>query len=489
MEKEQTLLARARAYEREHFAAHGDERPLLHLTPPVGWMNDPNGLCRYQGRYHLFFQYYPYSTVWGPMHWGHAVSDDLLTWEYLPCALAPDSQADAQGCFSGSAVETAEGLMLVYTGVPSPERQTQCMALGDGVDFVKYDGNPIIDPDELPTEYSRQDFRDPKVWREQDGYRMAVGSRHGERSGTILLLESADARHWRLLGEVDSGRMRYGRMWECPDFFPLDGRQVLVVSPQEMQETELFHQGYNAIALIGDFDGRQFNRRSIQPVDQGLDFYAPQTVLAPDGRRLMIGWMENWDYCKKTPRTHPWYGQMSLPREIHLQNGRLIQQPAREIEQYWQNTVCVKDTLVRNFQKYPQISGRALDMTLGFSPAEEACRSVTVTLAADDTRETRLTCDFVRKELIFDRRKSGGVPEAFALHRVAVPELDTRCALRIILDRESVEIFLNEGERAFSYRIFTPPEARDIRFAADGKLCMQCTAHLLSREIKPGENA
>ena len=195
-----------------------------------------------------------------------------------------------------------------------------------------------------------------------------------------------------------------------------------------MQENELFHQGYNAIALIGDFDGRQFNRRSIQPVDQGFDFYAPQTVLAPDGRRLMIGWMENWDYCKKTPRTHPWYGQMSLPREIHLQNGRLIQQPAREIEQYWQNTVCVKDTLVRNFQKYPQISGRALDMTLGFSPAEEACRSVTVTLAADDTRETRLTCDFVRKELIFDRRKSGGVPEAFALHRVAVPELDARCA-------------------------------------------------------------
>ena len=134
---------------------------------------------------------------------------------------------------------------------------------------------------------------------------------------------------------------------------------------------------------------------------------------------------------------------------------------------------------------------RAYLQTYGFAERirEFDVSSATVALAADDTRETRLTCDFVRKELIFDRRKSGGVPEAFALHRVAVPELDTRCALRIILDRESVEIFLNEGERAFSYRIFTPPEARDIRFAADGKLCMQCTAHLLSREIKPGENA
>lgn len=130
-----TPLERARAYEREHFFAYRDERPLLHLTPPVGWMNDPNGLCRYQGRYHLFFQYHPYSLFWGPMHWGHAVSDDLLHWEYLPCALAPDTPADEKGCFSGSAVPMENELLLFYTGVPDAQRQTQCIARGDGIDF------------------------------------------------------------------------------------------------------------------------------------------------------------------------------------------------------------------------------------------------------------------------------------------------------------------------------------------------------------------
>lgn len=475
-----SMLQKARNYEREYFEAYGQERPWLHLTPPVGWMNDPNGLCRYQGRYHLFFQYHPYSTVWGPMHWGHAVSDDLLTWEYLPCALAPDTPGDAAGCFSGSALETEDGLMLVYTGVPTPERQSQCMAVGDGIDFIKCPENPVIDPDQLPDAYSRQDFRDPKVWKEADGYRMAVGNRHASRSGAILLMKSADARHWQLCGEIDSSLGINGRMWECPDFFPLDGKQTLIVSPQEMQESELFHQGYNAIALIGDFDGERFDRQRIQPVDQGLDFYAPQTVLAPDGRRLMIGWMENWDYCKKTPREHPWYGQMSLPRELHIRDGMLIQQPVREMEQRWRNTVCVNDTLVGNYVQYPQIAGRALDMTLRLSPAEEACGGITVTLAANEQYETKLICDFKRHAIVFDRSKSGGIPEAYALHRVSVPELNAHCVLRLILDKESVEIFLNDGERAFSYRLFTPREARDIRFSAEGKIHLSCTAHLLS---------
>lgn len=472
-----SMLQKARDYEREHFDAHRAERPLLHLTPPVGWMNDPNGFCRYQGRYHLFFQYHPYSTVWGPMHWGHAVSDDLLRWEYLPCALAPDTGADAQGCFSGSAVEAEGQLMLIYTGLPVKERQTQCIAMGNGIDFVKPGDNPVLDPDQLPPEYSRQDFRDPKVWREKKGYCMAVGNRHASRSGTILLMRSDDARRWRLCGELDSSRMTHGRMWECPDFFALDGRQVLMVSPQEMQGDELFHPGYNAIALIGDFDGQSFHRGAVQPVDQGLDFYAPQTVLAPDGRRLMIGWMENWDYCKKTPREHPWYGQMSLPRELALRDGRLCQQPAREIEKYWGEAFHFEDTLDAAWRAYPGPSGRALDLTLRLSPLPVGCASVTIRLAADSLHETLLTCDFMHHELIFDRRRSGGVPEEYALHRVFVPEMDTQLLLRLVLDRESVEIFLNGGERAFSYRLFTPRTARDIAFSSQGRIAASMDAH------------
>lgn len=444
-------------------------------------MNDPNGLCRYQGRYHLFFQYHPYSLFWGPMHWGHAVSDDLLRWEYLPCALAPDTPADEKGCFSGSAVPLENDLMLFYTGVPDAQRQTQCMARGDGIDFVKASANPVLAPEQLPADYSRQDFRDPKVWRTADGFRMAVGSRHREHSGTVLLLSSENGLRWTLRGPLESSRMINGRMWECPDFFALDGRQLLVVSPQEMQENELFHQGYNAICLIGDYDpaGPSFRTESVQPVDQGLDFYAPQTVLAPDGRRLLIGWMENWAVCKRTPRTHPWYGQMSLPREISLRNGRLLQQPIRELEGYWGEEIRAADTLTSEPSAYPGLQGRMLDMNIECEPVDTPCEALTIRLAADAEHETALICDFTRHELVFDRRKSGGVPEEAALHRVPVPELSPTLSLRIVMDRESVEIFLNGGARALSYRVYTPPSAEGLSFAAQGAIRAAICAHRL----------
>ena len=190
MSKNPTPLERVRDFEREQAQKlSANERPLFHLTPLVGWMNDPNGFCWYKGQYHLFYQYHPFSRQWGPMHWGHAVSSDLLHWTYMPCALAPDTAADAGGCFSGSAVETPDGrLMLVYTGVQPAgtfrrETQAQCVAFGDGMNFEKSLMNPVIRHAHLPEGYSEFDFRDPKVWREKDGsYRMVVGNRHEERS-------------------------------------------------------------------------------------------------------------------------------------------------------------------------------------------------------------------------------------------------------------------------------------------------------------------
>ena len=188
-------LKRVRDFEREQAVKlAAEERPLFHLTPLVGWMNDPHGFCWYKGQYHLFYQYHPFARQWGPMHWGHAVSEDLLRWTYMPCALAPDTAADAGGCFSGSAVETPDGqLMLVYTGVQPAgtfrrETQAQCVAFGDGQDFEKSLLNPVVRRAHLPEGYSVFDFRDPKVWREDGLYYMAVANRHGERQGAILLL-------------------------------------------------------------------------------------------------------------------------------------------------------------------------------------------------------------------------------------------------------------------------------------------------------------
>ena len=164
-----------------------EDRPGFHLSTRVGWMNDPNGFSYYQGKYHLFYQYHPYDPYWGPMHWGHAVSEDLLHWEYLPAALAPDQDYDRDGCFSGSAVTLPDGKqLLMYTGVKRipvsdgefRDEQTQCLAIGDGIDYVKYEHNPILDREDIPEGCSKADFRDPKMWQEEDGtYRCVVANR------------------------------------------------------------------------------------------------------------------------------------------------------------------------------------------------------------------------------------------------------------------------------------------------------------------------
>ncbi len=206
-------LQKARDYERPYPGNGASPRPCYHLTPRIGWMNDPNGFSYYKGQYHLFYQYHPYSTQWGPMHWGHAVSPDLLHWTYLPCALAPDQPYDGAGCFSGSAIELPDGRqLLMYTGVrreaqpngTTQDVQTQCVAIGDGLDYEKLDCNPVLDETDLPEGGSRYDFRDPKLWREADGtYRCVVGNRTSDGSGSLPIYRSEDCIHWQLETVLD----------------------------------------------------------------------------------------------------------------------------------------------------------------------------------------------------------------------------------------------------------------------------------------------
>ena len=375
------VLKKARTYE-EQFGAYirPEERPLFNLTPRVGWMNDPNGFMAYHGQYHLFYQYHPYATRWGPMHWGHAVARDMLHWDYLPAALAPDKDYDNAGCFSGSALELDDGRqLLMYTGVSEKcaddgvkeVYQVQCLAFGDGLDYVKYEKNPVIGGADIPKGFSHHDFRDPKIFRRSDGsFACVVGNRSDDGSGAVLLYESPDAIHWRFVSVLDRSCNELGKMWECPDFFELDGRYVLVVNPQEMCQVGLeFHNGNGTVCLIGDFDAQQgtFQRRHVHAVDYGLDFYAPQTTLTPDGRRVMIGWMQNW-YTSIAPESSRWFGQMSLPRELSLRDGRLIQMPVRELDQLHGQRISYQNVPVGEETVLNGVCGRTIDMTVTVRP-------------------------------------------------------------------------------------------------------------------------
>ena len=228
------MLEKARKYEFiQGQQIKEEERPAFHITPYVGWMNDPNGFSYYKGEYHLFYQYNPYSTHWDSMHWGHVVSKDLLHWNYVPTALAPDEDYDKFGCFSGSAIELEDGRqLLMYTSVNQEKLedgtvrdiQTQAVAVGDGKDYEKYDKNPVLTAKDLPKGASKVDFRDPKIWKGNDGnFYCVIGSRPADGSGQILLYRSKNGFEWEFVSILAKNQNRYGKMWECPDFFELDG--------------------------------------------------------------------------------------------------------------------------------------------------------------------------------------------------------------------------------------------------------------------------
>ena len=441
----------------------------------------------YNGEYHLFYQYHPYNSHWGPMHWEHAVSSDLLHWRYLPAALAPDTDYDRDGCFSGSAVTLDDGRqLLMYTGVINETQpdgshlgvQTQCIAVGDGIDYEKYPGNPVLDRKDLPENGSRFDFRDPRIWRTSDGtFRCVAGNCTPDKDGQILLFSSPDGLKWKFEKILLQNNGRFGKMWECPDFFELDGKQVLLISPQDMLPQGFeYHNGNGTVCIIGSYDEATdtFHEELDQAIDYGIDFYAPQTVVAPDGRRIMIGWMQNWDTCNLHSPEKPWFGQMSIPRELSVRDGRLIQRPVRELEDFRQNRISYKHVVFNDIIRLEGIQGRRIDMELTLRPgdADEMYRKFAVRFAQNGTCHTALSFRPHESILKIDRKFSGSRRAIIHQRRSLVNSTDGQIKLRIILDNFSVEVFANDGEHAMSATIYTDPAADGILFYADGKVDM-----------------
>ena len=465
-----------------------EARPEYHLTPWAGWMNDPNGFCFFQEQYHMFYQYFPYKSRWDDMYWGHAVSRDLLHWEYRPAALAPDRYYDQDGVFSGSAMPIPNGcLLLMYTGVrlengterPEKEVQTQCIAFGDGTNFEKYERNPVLDENALPAGGSRRDFRDPKMIRLKDGrYAALVANRSEDDSGQILIYTSTDGFSWKYETVLAANRNRFGKMWECPDFFELDGKHVLLVSPQDMlPQGYEYHGGNGTLCLVGSFDEESlaFTEEKNQSIDYGIDFYAPQTILTPDGRRVMIGWMQNWDACAIREPEAPWAGQMSLPREIHIRDGRLYQWPIREFDLLRHDKVEYKNVEVGNEKLYLDgISGRMIDMEVCVRPKNPEASYAKFVIRFAEKGETCTSIRFRPREstLKIDRKFSGSRRAILHQRRCFVEDAQEELRMRIILDRYSCEIFIDGGRKVMTSALYTDQSAEKISFRADGDVVM-----------------
>ena len=407
-------------------------RPKYHITGQKGWINDPNGVIKYKGQYHVFYQHHPYSLKWGPMHWGHVVSDDLLHWRYLPIALTPGDEFDKDGCFSGSSFVYDDKLYIVYTGFIFNEdnekiKQQQCLAYSsNGVDFIKL--GLIIGEDNLPKEYAPNDFRDPCVYIENDEFIVLVAARKINGKGTILKYVSKDLKKWDFVSEIfpsDSD----GIMIECPDYVKDLG---LLIHCEQFQNVDgyLHHNLHSNYYDIGKFDkSNKFISTKKGMIDYGFDFYAPQVILEDN---ILIAWMDMWERIEPSEK-YGYAGSLTIPRYLSIKNNDLYQTPV----------LPSKEVKLDFDKKYLE------HVKTGFYKLEiNDLKVLHIEFRKGDKHHTLL--DFKGDMWVFDRSNSGEKIEGKEIDSDSINGIrkmpydqNNKQEIYLVLDLFSIEIFIN----------------------------------------------
>lgn len=450
LQKDLTRLVR-RIEAADRAKVDADPRRLrFHLMPPVGWLNDPNGLCWYNGNYHVFYQYSPFNPNRGVIFWGHWSSPDLLHWTQQPVPLCPDQPWNLHGVYSGSALVEEDALYLYYTGSVKFDGdydfinngRASSTALAITKDGVHIDSNQLLlENKDYPADLSCH-VRDPKVWKQDGHYYMVLGARTKDSVGEVLVYESEDKLNWTHINTITTPEP-FGYMWECPDLFCVDGQYILCMSPQGVTRQgnkyqNIYSCGY--FPLYGDFRG-EYTLGEYVESDVGFDYYAPQTFEAPDGRRIVIGWMgmPDADYSNPTANESGWQHGMSVPRELHWNGTCLTANPVSEL-----------DALHTNH--------RSISMdgtTVKFELSEGADIQIT-----NKGKELRLE---IGKDALLtwvDGLITLSLSEGSGYGRMTrVAEVQNLVNLRILMDTSSLEIFINHGEQVMSTRFY--PENAD----------------------------
>lgn len=450
-------------------------RHSYHVMPEIGWCNDPNGFTWYDGKVHLFYQFNPYSSVWDTMHWGHVTSTDMVKWSYEPVALAPDKKYDICGCYSGSSVVKDGMLYLMYTGVDHNGKQQQCLAVtADGKRFNKPYTAPVIGEDMLPQGVSALEFRDPYVFRKNGTYYCLIGTKCGDL-GNIAVYSSVELDRWHFVGfafDPEDERCRLSDVYECPCLVDIGDREVLICSPKYKEQSgNKFENVHSVMYFVGSFDceSGRFTCENADEIDGGFDFYAAQATKLPDGRTVLVAWMQMWD--REMP-TQPdgWAGAMTLPREITLDGNRLIQTPIKEIESYRANKAEYKNiTLGGKDVSLDGIRGKRIELIAEFD-AESATKCGVKVFSGENTHTT-IYYDAQGKRIVLDRSNSevsiNGVEQNCATRSVDV-QTDGKIKLRIFLDNTSIEVFVGDGEYALTANAYSDAENDGVLFFAEG---------------------
>jgi beta-fructofuranosidase len=421
------------------------------------WMNDPNGLIHWRGQYHMFYQYNPDRVGFGAMRWGHAVSDDLAHWQHLPVALSPTlGGPDKDGVYSGSAVDDHGRPTLIYTGI-SPE--CQCIATSDDdlVTWQKYAGNPVIPAP--PAGLAVTGFRDPYVWREDNGWSMVLGSGIRGQGGAVLLYHSSDLTEWTYRGPLMAGDQESEETWECPSLFPLGDRHVLLYS--------VFPFTY---AWVGQYAQGSFTPEQRVYADWGGEFYAAQPFQDASGRRLLFGWV--FDRRSDAAREQAgWAGLMSLPRVLTMRDGQLGVSAAPELASLHEEAYEVGAFDIGEFTLLPEVcwhDTQELQAEIDLGAAQTV--SLIIRRSPDGEEYTELRYDRASGQLQWLPECSSLDPDVERIPREAplTLEPDEPLRLQVFLDRSVVEVFAN-GQVSLTGRIYpTRRDSQRVAFASEG---------------------
>lgn len=461
-------------------------KPIYHIHPEFGLLNDPNGLAYFNGYYHLFHQWYPYGTTHGMKHWAHLKSKNLVEWTREEVALIPTEDYEAHGAYSGTAIEIDHQLYLYYTGNIKLDKinrsANQCLAIMNKEgEIQKYSLNPLIEG--VPEGYTGH-VRDPKVFKKNNNYYMILGAQRLDETGTFIVYQSPNGIEWKLLGELilKNFNQEFGYMWECPDYAQIDGKDLLIFSPQGIEpQGEKYKNLFNVTYVIGklDIENLTFEVESFDEFERGFDFYATQMFKGKEEQTLLLAWAGLGEFEYPTDE-FGWAHCLTFPREITIKDNKVIQFPAKELELLHLDSMSESGEC----QGFAVLQNETNTYELNVTLKPNNANTFGLNLAVSE--EERLILQFNQKEqtVTLDRSElKHQFVEEFGMYRQADLNIGEVLEIKVLMDNSIAEIFINQGAVVFTTRLFPLESSTNIEIFSDQLIRYDYEKYRLKRGI------